>query len=393
MKYIILLFALIITPELFAQCNPSTIYGNDTTNAVCFEIQSNVRRCYSNNIPNHQYGPFGPNNIQGQDFDYSMCLYPELDTVITPLVEDASMPGCSNGIIFGVSTQGVNFSPFARLYWVNTATQQENMNWIEEANFILNMDLNGGHVNSVNRYHYHDISYDHFINNLGIDGTAHSPIVGWAADGFPIYYKYLYTDSLNLGAGVSDFQSSYVLKSGNRPGNGVSEPNGPYDGHYVQDYEYIANLSSLDECGGRFGVTPDYPNGTYYYVLTDNWPYIPRCLKGKWIDNSFRLGFNCPVSTANTDCSIGTSIVNIGNAAITVNVFPNPSTDFINIEMEESFDKTLVTGVKIYNVQGQAVYYAKDLDGPIPTHNLERGIYFVQIDLINGQKTKKIVVE
>jgi hypothetical protein len=42
----------------------------------------------------------------------------------------------------------------------------------------------------------------------------------------------------------------------------------------------VKGLGDLDETNGRTGVTPEYPNGTYYYVLTDNWPFIPRMFRG-----------------------------------------------------------------------------------------------------------------
>ena len=57
----------------------------------------------------------------------------------------------------------------------------------------------------------------------------------------------------------------------------------------MQDYEYSAGLGNLDECNGRSGVTPEFPNGTYHYVLTDTFPYIPRCFRGT-PDPSFARG-------------------------------------------------------------------------------------------------------
>jgi hypothetical protein len=40
----------------------------------------------------------------------------------------------------------------------------------------------------------------------------------------------------------------------------------------------------LDECNGRFTVTPEFPNGTYAYFLTRDWPVIPRAFRGKPTD-------------------------------------------------------------------------------------------------------------
>tara|TARA_B110000238_G_C15993075_1_gene381080 strand:- start:45 stop:833 length:789 start_codon:yes stop_codon:yes gene_type:complete len=258
--YLSLLF-IALNHSIYAQCNSATIFANDSTNAVCFEIIANTRNIFTNNIPDHAYGPFGgQNNIQGQDFEYSMCLFPTLNTVTTPLTEDSTSQGCGGGIVFGISHQGVLYSPFARLYWVNPNTQQENMNFEIEAEFTLNMDLNGGHVNNLSRYHYHNVPIDYLINDLGISSTSHSPLLGYAADGFPIYYKYLYANPMDPMSGISIFQSDYQLKTGVRPGNGITAPNGVYDGTYIQDYEQFPAQSELDHCGGRFGVTPEYPN-------------------------------------------------------------------------------------------------------------------------------------
>ena len=42
-------------------------------------------------------------------------------------------------------------------------------------------------------YHYHGIS-NHLLNDLNVSKESHSPIVGWAADGHPIYYLYGFND-------------------------------------------------------------------------------------------------------------------------------------------------------------------------------------------------------
>ena len=51
-------------------------------------------------------------------------------------------------------------------------------------------------------------------------------------------------------------------------------------GAFTQDYEYVEGLGDLDECNGRFGATPEFPNGIYYYVVSDDFPFFTRCLKG-----------------------------------------------------------------------------------------------------------------
>ncbi|HIA36062.1 MAG TPA: YHYH protein [Flavobacteriales bacterium] len=375
-------------------CNATDIYANDSTNAFCFDTINQVRKCYTNDIPDHVYGPFGGMGaIAGQEFDYSMCLYPDLDTLKTHLFEDTTLQGCGGGIIFGVSNIGVNYSPFARLYFVNPNTLEENLNFHEEAVFTLNMDINGGHVNVLGRYHYHSAPIDYIANDLNIDGSEHSPVLGYAADGFPIYYKYLFTNALDSNSAISGFQSSYSLKSGNRTGDGISAPSGAYDGTYYEDYEYIPLQSDLDECGGRYAKTPEYPNGTYYYVLTDNWPYIPRCFKGKFPDNSFRIGPNCPASSASTDCSNPPNVsVNIIQTQIEMNVYPNPASTLLKINIEDNLSNK-VKSLVIYNSTAQTVYSSRSFKNIIQIGNLPKGIYFVQLDFEKDQITKKVIIK
>ena len=79
------------------------------------------------------------------------------------------------------------------------------------------------------------------------------------------------------------------MKTGNRSGNGNSAPCGEYTGVYTADYEYVDGLGDLDKCNGREGVTHEFPKGTYYYVITDEFPGIPRCFVGI-PSNDFMVG-------------------------------------------------------------------------------------------------------
>ena len=120
-------------------------------------------------------------------------------------------------------------------------------------------------------------------------------LVGYAADGFPIYSEYAHADADDASSKLRKMKPSFRLKKGARPG-GDDAPGGKYDGTYNQDFEYIEGLGDLDECNGRTGVTPEYPDGTYYYVLTDRFPFIPRAFRGT-PDESFerrRGGRNGP---------------------------------------------------------------------------------------------------
>jgi hypothetical protein len=108
------------------------------------------------------------------------------------------------------------------------------------------------------------------FGNKEIVSTDHSPIIGWAYDGNPIYGPYGY--STKQGGTVSQMKSGYILKSGfdltqNRPLVSAFP-----EGFFTQDYSYleVSDEIVLDKNNGRFCVTPEYPNGTYAYFATIN---------------------------------------------------------------------------------------------------------------------------
>ena len=93
----------------------------------------------------------------------------------------------------------------------------------------------------------------------------HSPIIGWAYDGNPIYGPYGY--SSNSGGVVTIMKSGYKLNESRLDG----PPTSIYPlGFFVEDYTHYSyeDDSYLDENNGRFCVTPEYPNGTYAYFST-----------------------------------------------------------------------------------------------------------------------------
>jgi hypothetical protein len=90
----------------------------------------------------------------------------------------------------------------------------------------------------------------------------HSPIIGWAYDGNPIYGPYGY--SSKTGGTVRRMKSSYILNLS------PDRPSGFSNRFFVEDYTYIGQLGDeyLDEHNGRYCVTPEYPNGVYAYFAT-----------------------------------------------------------------------------------------------------------------------------
>ena len=268
--------------------NFNSLY-NETT-------QGNNRIITANSIPNHNVGLFGPvmgslnpNAISPQNESYTIPVNPAEANEFTSLLGTTGTdlgPQYSFGILFN----GVELDPVAAEPFPHEGMNSSNANWIwnlEALNINLGVDCNNAHVQPNGKYHYHGTPTS-YLNSLNVSST-NMTLIGYAADGFPIYYKYAYSLANNSGSDITIMTSSYRLKSGNRPGDGISAPCDSYNGVYSNDYEYINGLGTLDEANGRNGVTPEYPNGTYYYVITDEFPSIPRYLMGT-PSQDFKIG-------------------------------------------------------------------------------------------------------
>lgn len=225
----------------------------------------------ANGIPDHAVGQFpnrgNPHEIKSQNYRFST------DTDQLPRVAKAfGMAG-----LFGVAVNGVPFDPAAAEFW--KGNQQSG--WQYEAlggAVTLGLDQNYAHVQPSGAYHYHGLPWG-LMQQLGWSSNKASPLIGYAADGFPIYAM-----TAKVNGKVREMTSSYRLKPGNRPGGAA--PSGRHDGAFVQDYQYQAGSGALDECNGAQVVTGEFPGGTYAYFLSQSFPVIPRCLKGE-ADRSF----------------------------------------------------------------------------------------------------------
>ena len=245
-----------------------------TQNTVTISETATQRIIQSNGIPNHQTGRFpnrnNPNAIRPQSYEFRMPLDPEP----APAIREAQ------GHLFGVAVNGVVFDPGTAEFW------RGDRRWNYEAKsgkIDLGLDRSNAHVQPSGAYHYHGIP-----NELLLDqnkSRQEMTMLGWAADGFPIYGPFGYNEADDSDSALRRMRSSYRVRSDSRDGG----PGGRHDGSFVADYEYVEGSGDLDEANGRFGVTPEYPEGIYHYYLTDEYPYIPRMFRGE-PDPSFRKG-------------------------------------------------------------------------------------------------------
>ena len=230
---------------------------------VDMRIENGKRIFTANGIPNHTTGQFpnrgNPNSISSQNYRYEMPASPQLSGSIKHF----------NMGKFGIALNGIPFDPATAECYGKIRGQigSGNCDWKEEAivngRGQLGLDSSNAHVQPNGAYHYHGIP-----NGLLASLPAEDIVkVGYAADGFPV-----------MVSKSAAFKSGYQLKTGTRPG-GANAPSGQYDGSYTADFEFV-NTSDLDECNGTM------IGGQYTYILTREFPYIPRCFKGT-PDSSF----------------------------------------------------------------------------------------------------------
>ena len=93
--------------------------------------------------------------------------------------------------------------------------------------------------------------------------TAHSPIIGWAYDGNPIYGPFGYSIADDINSPLKIIKTSYetnINATQNRPVG--YEP-----GFFIDDHIFN-NSGDLDIHNGRFCKTPEFPNGVYAYFTS-----------------------------------------------------------------------------------------------------------------------------
>ncbi|MEO0472625.1 MAG: YHYH protein [Bacteroidota bacterium] len=228
-------------------------------------LNDDKRIMKTNSLPNHQTGSFpnagNPNRISAQEKTYEFPVKP----VYTGEARWIREPGIAlNGIKFEPQTAEVVRCESGENYRVEA--MQELIN--------LGLDFNHAHVQPTGAYHYHGTPTSLIeLFDQGKD-MVH---IGFAHDGFPIYYSKsgAYTSSFRL---VDQKRTGTDCTYSNPHTNmDVSLDNTEADGTYGSDWEYVEGLGDLDACNG---IELD---GQYLYLVTDEFPYVGRCLMGEFV--------------------------------------------------------------------------------------------------------------
>ncbi|MEM9544824.1 MAG: YHYH protein [Bacteroidota bacterium] len=237
-----------------------TDYGTETT----VHIENGRRIITTNALPNHDTGSFpnqgNPNAIRAQNQTYQFPLTP----IFTGESKWVREPGVAiNGIKFEPETAEVVRCVSGENYRVEAM----------QTLIDLGLDFNHAHVQPTGAYHYHGTPTG--IVNAS-DSEKDLIHIGFARDGHLMYYS-------KSGA----YKPSYKMIDTDREGTDCVYEN-PHqrkefsiqgsvpDGSFKPDWEYIPGLGDLDECNG---TTID---GEYVYLVTDDYPYVGRCLMGEF---------------------------------------------------------------------------------------------------------------
>ena len=251
-------------------------------------IENTTRVINTNTYPNHRYTTRQP--LEEFIRTFTIDATPVKTNVITPLTNDIGRPLR----YFGVALNGVLFAPAPAEPFIfeNTQTGEYNWDWVFEATNNQGsemgrvfLDCASAHVGPQG-YHYHGNMFEYIETirtglSTGVAIPDQPVQIGWASDGFPILYSY----GPDASGELKKLQSSYQLKAGNRPGDGITAPCGSYNGKYTKDYEYISGLGDLDACNGiEREITLTTAQGeetfNYFYVVTETFPQVSRCLVG-----------------------------------------------------------------------------------------------------------------
>ncbi|MBU6163362.1 MAG: YHYH protein, partial [Myxococcales bacterium] len=264
----------------------STVFNSspsvNATATATWSCSSTLRSLTANGLPDHAVGSFpnpeNPNTIAAQNISVSVTMTPTPTNIVTPRSAPPDKPGIAlNGIVFDPGTAGTCNDTGASCSLGGASVGSWNIEALGQTTFRFGTDSNQAHVQPGGVYHYHGVPEGLFTKLGG--GNKVMTLIGWAADGFPIYGRYGYSVPTDASSAIKVVTASYRIKStpdANRPS--VSQfPMGAF----TQDYEYVAGSGDLDQCNGRTGVTPEFPKGIYHYYATDTYPFLQRCVKGK----------------------------------------------------------------------------------------------------------------
>jgi hypothetical protein len=211
----------------------------------------------------------------------------------------------AGNILVEVIPEGRNASATAEIVrWIKNRYEKLKTNLDDSNGYVFpNVDFNKGYGYGrvANPLRLREAIGDNLTNTLNETNIiVHSPILGFAYDGNPIYGPYGFEDPTDNTSAIVKLQSGYIKKTTRENGPSVSD----YPlGTFIDDYEWIPSIQTgktiLDRNNGRFCVTPEYPQGTYAYFTTltsTNEPAFPYLIGENYYSLPVDSNYNTPIS-------------------------------------------------------------------------------------------------
>jgi len=446
MKKIVLTTILIVgLHSVFAQTNPvilnwlqntTGIMGrhyvrnnftpiNDNALANVLSVKYSTANVYvaTNGIPSYITGPFlagNPSIATSQNAIFKLPLNPVKNTGNPVSTTGGNIGLFINGVALFDYRDGVSWkSSTGALAGGPLGGMGDNV-WNRDAVVAerLGFDCAKGHP-AMGNYHHHqnpsafslDLTVISTICNLYvadglylIDSNVHSPLIGFAYDGFPIYGAYGYKNLDGTG-GITRIKSSYQyrnISTRTQYANGTTVTAGPpvsttYPlGYFREDYEYVVNSNTeyLDDHNGRFCITPEFPNGTYCYFATvdKNWNSAYPYAVGPTFYGSRVVAKVTTINEPVTTYSPSTGLANAVKTSIIVS--PNPATEFVAIQLSGLQNEDVQ--LELIDLQGKIIQSDKIVQGSTITYfdvrKLYDGFYFIKVMGKNFSKIEKIKI-
>ena len=414
--------------------NPTVI--NDAVEANVQTVQYSANWAYitTNGIPAYPTGPFldgNPTVATDQNAIFKFPLNPTQNTGTLTATNGGNIGVFINGVALFDYRDGVAWNtgtnslcgglpgmspcpggPMTSQSWNRDAVPAEK----------LGFDCSKGHPANGN-YHHHqnpsafnlDLTVISTVCDIyaadglyAINPAEHSPLIGFAYDGFPIYGAYGYANTNGTG-GIVRIKSGYQFRNiTDRTvwADGTNVADGPVVsttyplGYFREDYEFVAHPSDpsyLDAHNGRICNTPEYPislypNGIYCYFATvdvnHNSAY-PYAVGPTFYGNKTAA----KVTTISEAVTTYTSVSNVNEITTTTfNIFPNPTADVLIVQssgLQEGNIVAELVDATGKSIQTQTIYQGSTICY-FNVSTLYSGTYFIKIN--NGQLTKSYSV-
>ena len=383
-----------VGPDITAWLQNTTLtgYGGYTSNVQLVQYNGTYAYVTASCIPEYSIGPWptDPNVPSPQNF---VCEFPRTPVPNTGAAVYTGLGAIglwTNGVAIFNAEDGFHWSSTSSSWAMGPATYTTGWNRnalvFEGASF----DSCLGHPAPGGTYHNH-VNPKCLYNDL--DSTHHSPIIGFAFDGYPIYGCYGYASTTSASGPIRRMRSSYALTTDTVRSGGPSVSAYPL-GDCCEDYIYTAGSGDLDDHNGRFCYTPDYPTGTYaYFVTLDSNlnPAFPLVIGPSY--------YGVVGSTSTHIVPTGTDTTYTGTTGIAAvnhigyRVVPNPVDDYAYIYMDAA-SMNNVTGY-LYDEAGRLVRTVPNMQPTIAyalnMTDLPTGIYVLSFEAGTVKVTERIV--